>query len=352
MIFARMGPKRAFTLIEILVAMVIFAILVTSLFASFRTGMQAFTMATEHADQQQLGRYAINQVAQDLRNIYYKPESQYNVARRQQEALLDEQNANARRGSGRQDVIDENLPDLGPPVDLSFTGMDNGDIDQLSLVRIIPYSPENPTSMWGLARVTYYVIDGKFYRAVDDVTTPEADEEGYVLPKLNDPRVEKLADNCVGFDLKYGYYHEERWEMADSWDSSAAVYRNPMPEEDDDVLSTLGSNRSGDVQSEGAGAALQQTLQQQEQQMRSDDLPGWIELTFKFANDPERPDNHRTYKQTIVLNHKYAMETYTPEDEEDQLRGARANSRSRRPSERSSENSSSGSNSGERRSRD
>lgn len=328
---------RGFTLIEIMVALVIFAILITSLFASFRTGMRAFTMATEHADQQQLGRYAITQVAQDLHNIYYKPESQYNVARRQQEALLDEQNANARSGSGRVDVIDENLPDLGPPVSLAFTGQDSGELDQLSMIRILPFSLENPTSMWGLARITYYVVDGNFYRAIDDVTTPETDEEGYIIPKMNAPRVEKLAENCVGFDLKYGYYYDEQWGLADSWDSSAAQYRNPFTEEDDDIVSTLGRNSSSDVRSEGAGAALQQTLQQQEQQMRSDDLPGWVELTFKFATDKKNPEKYRTYKQTIVMNHKYAQETYMPEDEDAQLEGARANSRSGRSRDRGSD---------------
>jgi len=323
-----MNERRAFTLVEILVAVVIFSILIVSLFASFRTGMQAFSMATEHTDQQQLGRYAINQVSQDLHNIFYKPESQYNVARRQQEALLDEQNSTARQGSAREDVIDENMPDLGPPVDLSFTGQDSGEVDQLSLVRRVPFSIENPTSMWGLARITYYVIDDTLYRAVDDVLQPETDEDGNMIPKPTRARVEKLAENCVGFDLKYGYFYEEQYGIAESWDSSASQYRNPPTEEDDDIVGTLGQNASDDVQSAGAAGALSQTLQQQQQQQRADDLPGWIELTFKFAPDKEKPEQHRTYKQTIVMNHKYAQETYVPEDERDQLMGARADSRS------------------------
>jgi prepilin-type N-terminal cleavage/methylation domain-containing protein len=341
------SARRGFTLIEIMVALVIFSVLMTSLFASFRTGMQAYSMSAEHADQQQLGRFAINQVADDLHNIYYKPESQYNVARRQQEAMLDEQNANLRSASGRTDVIDENLPDLGPPVDLSFTGQDSGEIDQLSLVRSLPFSIENPPGMWGLGRITYYVIDGKLYRAIDDIRQPETDEDGNMIPKATRPQVEKLAENCVGFDLKYGYYYDEEFALADSWDSSASQYRNPETEEDDDVLGTMGENASDDVQSVGAAAALSQTLQQQQQQQRADDLPGWIELTFKFAPDMEKPEQFRTYKQTIVMNNKYAMETYVPEDEQDELKGARADSQAdRRQDRNSSAASGSGSRSG------
>jgi len=177
--------RRAFTLVEIMVAVVIFAIMMTALFASFRTGMQAYSMGTEHTSQQQLGRYAVNQVAQDLRNIYYKPESQYNVARRQQEAMLDASEDGLESGAG--DVVDENLPDLGPPIDLSFTGQDGGDIDQLSLVRRLGFNPNDASPLWGLGRVTYYVIDGNLYRAIDDITRPERrrrqrDPKGYRAP--------------------------------------------------------------------------------------------------------------------------------------------------------------------------
>lgn len=335
------GRRKAFTLIEIMVALVIFTILLSSLFASFRMGMKAYTMSTEHADQQQLGRYAINQVAQDLHNIYFKPESEYNVARRQQEAALDENNADSRSASGRN-AIDENLPDLGPPVDLSFTGEDSGEIDQLSLVRAMPYAPDE-VSKWGLARITYYVVDDTLYRSIDDVLRPDTDEEGNLIPKSTTPSVEKLAENCAGFDMKYGYYFEDEWHLADSWDSSGSQYRNPPTDDDTDILQTMGENASSDVKSQGAAGALSQTLQQQQQQQRADNLPGWIELTFKFAPDKKKPDVLRTYKQTIVMNNKYAVETYVPNDEDDQLKGARATSKRRtRSSSGSSGSSASG----------
>ncbi len=320
--------RSAFTLIEIMVGLVIFAIMMTALFASFRTGMRAYTMGQEHTQQQQIGRYAVNQVSQDLRNIYYKPESQYNVARRQQESMIDANEEGLETASGR-DVVEENLPDVGPPIDLSFTGEDGGEVDQLSMVRRMPFSLDENRPLWGLARITYYVNEGNLYRAIDDITRPETDEDGNVIPKPYPPQIDKLAENCVGFDLKYGYYNDEEWLMADSWDSNASQYRNPPDEdeEDDDILNTVGDNVSEDIDQSGVAGALQNAVQQQEEQERADDLPGWVELTFHFITDPEKPDSKRKYSQTVLMYNKYSMETYLPEDmDEDLLRGARANS--------------------------
>lgn len=326
---AMQRPGAGFTLIEIMVALVIFAIIMTALFASFRTGMRAYSLASEHGNQQQLGRFAVNSVAEDLRNIYYKPESQYNVARRQQEATIDANNEGLGTGAGGRDVLDENLPDLGPPIDLSFTGEDGGEIDQLSFVRHLDWSLEDNRPLWGLARITYYIIDGKLYRALDDITRPETDEDGNVIPKVTQPQVDKLADNCLGFDIKYGYYYDEDWHLASNWDSNGAQYRNPPSEEDDDILDTVGSNASPDVEQSGASAQLQQQVQQQEEQQRADELPGWVEITFAFGSDPENPDRRKVYKQSVVMANKYSNETYVPEDEEDELKGARARGRGR-----------------------
>lgn len=322
------NSRSAFTLIEIMVAVVIFAIMITALFGAFRTGMKAYSMGTEHNKQQQVGRFAVNEVAQDLRNIFYKPESQYNVARRQQEAMIDANNTGLETASGR-DVVDENLPDVGPPIDLSFSGEDGGDVDTISFVRQLGFSLDDDRPLWGLGRITYYVVDGNLYRSVDDITKPETDEDGNVIPKSTKPKIDKLAENCMGFDVKYGYYFDEDWHLADSWDSNASQYRNPPEEDDDDIKSTLGQNASGDVEQSGMAGALQNQVQQQEQQSRADELPGWLEITFKFAIDPEKPEQTRTYKQTIMMASKYANETYVPHDEDDELKGARANSKRR-----------------------
>lgn len=334
-------PRRGFTLMEIMVSVVIFAIMITALFASFQTGMKAYTMGTETMDRQQLGRYAVNQFSKDLRNIYYKPESQYNVARRQQEALQMEAEENLmggrseNRNSARsnQDLIeDESLPDLGPPIDLSFSGEDGGEVDQISFVRRLDFSLSENSKLWGLGRVTYYVVDETLYRAVDDVTKPETDEDGYIIPKLNPPDVSKVADNCVAFDVQYGYYYDEEWLLADSWDSSAAQYRNP-PSEDEEDAEFIGvdgrPSSTGGISTENLSGALKSAVEQQMQQNRADELPGWVEVTFKFANDPDHPERTETYRQTITLSNKYAVETYVSDEEYDTLNSRRGSNRDR-----------------------
>src|SRR5690606_12084636 len=123
------------------------------------------------------------------------------------------------------------------------------------------------------------------------------------------------------------YYFEEDWFLAESWDSNASQYRNPPDEDDDDVLDTFGQNASDDVVQSGAGtAALAAQVEQQQQQQRADDLPGWIELTLRFATDEEK-GSERTYSQTILMYNKHSVETYLPEEDDELLQGARAGSR-------------------------
>jgi len=370
--------RRGFTLIEIMVAMTIFAILMSSLYASLRMGMKTYAMGTAHAEEQQAGRYAVNQIAGDMRNIYYKPESQYNVTRRQREALLDQQNdqlqqaggtdmtgssrrnstssrrnsagANSSSASGLggadmgDDQVDENLPEMGPPIDLSFKGEDDGDTDRLSLVRRESDLDGKEHTMWGLERVTYYVANGNLYRAVDDITLPDTDEDGNDIPKPYPPRVDKLASNCVGFDLKYGYYHDKEYSLADSWDSRANQYRNPpTDDESDGSVSDPTSGNMANVSGTAASAVLSQQLQQQQQQDAEDDLPGWVELTFKFAPDPKHEERQRVYKQTMLLYNKYSVETYVPPDDDDtDMDSRRQTSREARNGNDSSASGSSG----------
>ena len=133
------GKRRhGFTLLELMIAITITAIVMASLLTAFRTGAQAYDMAITHTDNQQVGRYAVTKLAEDLRNIYYKPENAYNVTRRQREILLEqrEQQLLQSGSQARTTEEDENLPELGPAIDLAFYGEDGGETDQISFVRL------------------------------------------------------------------------------------------------------------------------------------------------------------------------------------------------------------------------
>lgn len=328
------NSSRAFTLIEIMVAMTIFGIVMASLFTSFRTGIKAYEMGTTHAEAQQAGRYAINQVGQDLRNIFYKKQNAYNVTRRQREALLEEREKQALQSGSRNEQVDENLPELGPPIDLSFMGEDGGETDQLSLVRQHGTQQSEDRPLWGLTRVRYYVSNNSLFRSVEDITAPETDEEGNEIPKAIPPRVDKIANHCKSFDLKYGYYFDGKYLTAEGWDSNASEYRNPPEEEDEDITDPAGATTAGGT---NGTAATQNTAAGQlgQQQQQADELPAWVEVTFTFT-DPRKVERERIYKQTILMYNKESQETYLPEDDEGDANARRPRSGNDSDSQRSS----------------
>lgn len=312
------SARRGFTLIEILVAMVIFSLVLASLFTAFRTGIKAYDLGVTHAEAQQTGRFAVNQLANDIRNVFYKTASSYNVTRRQREALLEQQEQQQLQmgnRSGKPDAqIDENLPELGPAIDLSFMGEDSGNVDQLSFVRLQGPKKGEDRPLWGLERVRFFVSNDCLYRSTEDVTAPETDENGNEIPKPVPPHIDKIANNCTGFDVKYGYFFEGEYHLADSWDSNASQYRNPVSDDDQD----------SQVVNPSGGTVVNPNGQQQQQ--KADDLPGWMEVTFKFA-DPRKTERERVYKQTMLMYNKFAEETYEPPDDtEEAVRGSRMGS--------------------------
>ncbi len=306
----RRRQNKAFTLMEVMVAVVIFTLVVSSLVVSFRTGVKAYDIGATHAELDQTIRFVTSLVAEDLRNVFYRQPWTYNVTRNQREELLAQREQQLQASGARTELLeDENLPDLGPRIDLSFRAKDNGDQDELSFVRVQnEHSPET-RKPFGLARVRYFLLDNCLYRAVDDVIAPEVDDFGNEIPKPNPPVVDKLANNVKSFDLKFGYYFDGEWVLADDWDSDIAQYRNP-PEDDenDGTVTTLGgtSARTSAVPEQQATTTGGYTPQTQR---RTDDLPAWVEITYTFT-DPKKTEKEKKFHQVIQL---YAsQETYLP----------------------------------------
>ncbi len=295
--------RRAFTLIEIMVAMVIFSLVMASLFASFRAAVKSYDLGITRSEGDQGMRFAISQVTDDLRNVFYRNPNSYNVNRRQREQMAAARDAKLlKSGAAGRQAEDPALPDLGPPIDLTFRSSDGGDNDQISFVRQQTMKHGEDRKPWGLGRVGYLIKDNALYRTLDDVMAPETDEYGNEIPKETRPAEEKIATNVKAVDFKFGYWHDGEWLTAPDWDSNAPRYRNPY-EEDPDKDKAQGQ---GQPELPADQAAL---IQQQEQAQRADDLPAWVEITFTFL-DPNRPESERKLRQVVQMT--AAQETYVP----------------------------------------
>ncbi len=289
----RLSSSRGFTLLEIMIAMVIFSIVMSSLFMSFRTAMKAYNIGATHSEAGQMARYTITQVSDDLKNVFYKAENQYNVARRQRESLQEQREQQAMQsGSKYSPVDDETMPELGPKIDLNFRATDGGEVDEVTFVRHQRMKRSEDRMLWNLARIRYFMNGTSLYRSIDDVKAAEVDEEGYEIPKAYEPQVDKIATNVKGFDLKFGYYHDGEWTNAPDWDSNSAQYRNPSDEEEED------ENLPATTAAGGMTSATEEKL---------DELPAWVEISFTFT-DPRKEEREKKYKQLVQL--PQAQETY------------------------------------------
>lgn len=289
------GGRRAFTLIEVMVAMVILGLVMSSLYATFRTGVKAYDIGSTHSQGEQMARFTIAQVTDDLRNLYYKKASQYNVTRRQREAMLAErERLSVQTGRRFAEQDEENMPELGPRIDLALRGNDAGDTDELTFIRLQTLERSEDRKLWGLARVRYFVAGNALYRSLDDVKAPEVDEDGNEIPKPYPPQVDKLANHVKGFDLKFGYYYDKEWKEAEDWDSESARYRNPPKEEEEQEP----------VTTTAAGGQTSQPLE-------VDAVPAWVKITFTFT-DPKKEEKEKKYEQIIRL--PQSQESYLPED--------------------------------------
>jgi prepilin-type N-terminal cleavage/methylation domain-containing protein len=301
----------AFTLMEVMVAVVIFSLVVSALFVSFRTGVRAYDIGVTHAELDQTIRFVTNQVASDLRNVFYRQPWTYNITRAQREELLAQREQQLQASGARVNLLDDaEMPDLGPRIDLSFRAEDNGDQDTLSFARLLNEDLPETRKMFGLARIRYFVDNGVLYRAVDDVIAPEVDDFGNEIPKPNPPVVDKLATNVKGFDVKFGYYYDGEWLLADDWDSDAAQYRNPSDEDTESGVTLLARDRTRKGESTeqkvvttGGSASPDAT------QRRTDDLPAWVEITYTFT-DPKKTEKEKKFRQVIQLYP--SQETYLP----------------------------------------
>ncbi|MBI1785407.1 type II secretion system protein [Candidatus Sumerlaeota bacterium] len=275
-------PRRAaaFTLLEVLIAAMIFAITLSALFITFRTGIRAWKSGHSASELYQTARSAQDVIMRDLQSTFYFTEEAYNITYRMQMQQVESfqqardqamEMPEDQRDSALQGVQDPRIKaeDLARPVDLSFVGKDGGNLDTLSFTCRQSAWTQREELTWGLRRVKYYVEKGTLYReesspfglpggkTLKDIYEEkidlalEAQDAGKAhLSKARRDERERLKEDalsvltdlptiteplCEGveiFNITYGYYRFDQWNEVDTWNSSAFDYRFPQDEMD------------------------------------------------------------------------------------------------------------------------
>jgi len=309
---------EAFTLIEVLLAISIFSLVVTSLYTTFRVGMRSYASGEREINRMQHARVIFDTIDRDIRSVYYMPETSYNqnlrraVSRFQQEWMKAELD-------GRLDEFlygDENHPEkeqalnpyeMGIEIDLHFKADNQADLDSLTFVRYQYNDGLTNIQPWGLGRIRYLVEGEQLIRTEEDIIEPMKDMQGTVIEEKI-PRRDVLAEGVKRFDLRFGFFYQDDWMEAEDWDSKAKRYRNPtveLDEEDPDYPEKL----------------------KREQMKPEDGLPAFIRITLDIEDEKQSKGDQKSRAasktkpriQTFstLVRMPTAQENYLPSLEED-----------------------------------
>jgi major type 1 subunit fimbrin (pilin) len=278
----------AFTLLEVLLAMTIFAVCVSALYNTFRVSTRAFETGRESAEMMQTLRFSLEIVVRDLKSIRFqdKYDQKFQFLERlvfqHQEQIL--RDLNDGKPVSIPGLIShpqgeaENMKDfVGLRANLRFVGSSSGEAGVLEFSHCLPSDGTTDNSYLGAERVKYFVANNNLYRqrsrvfcamelnpglGGELVKIREASEaarqqaadakmpfldfwalgaQGTLPPQLAPPvepnffvevpqppePPELIARNVTVFDLTYGYYADGDWKEAESWDSDAKQYRTP-----------------------------------------------------------------------------------------------------------------------------
>jgi prepilin-type N-terminal cleavage/methylation domain-containing protein len=272
------SPKKGFTLLEVLLAIAIFSLCMSAIYASFRTATRAYEETQRGADVHQSIRFTLNLLRDDFRAVQYEGDYDLHYAlieeaklRQANEVTLDVDDIDGSQDD-KKDSEDDTDEDryIGSKYNLRFRVYDEGDMDVVEFTRCPSADPSNVGGVKGPVRVRYFIDRGNLYRQQGPATTvmqinPNFKEDlrlanealeretkegaeprdliGEYMARRYPPSLETradikyfveedapmgapelLAENVVLFDVKCGYYYSE-WQETDSWDSDTHAHR-------------------------------------------------------------------------------------------------------------------------------
>ncbi len=189
-------PGGGFTLLEVLIAIAIFAVSTTALVISFQTATKSFASGRRTTETMQTLRFVVEHISRDLRAVYYDTDynkrfndMQFEMASKEQELIQ-----KLKDESGNRDKDEKGEPGfLGLRLNLQFVGQgtagkggtasragkaarpvqpaeagESGTAGKSgTFIEFAHFTPSDGTfdeSSWGTERVRYYVENGNLYR--------------------------------------------------------------------------------------------------------------------------------------------------------------------------------------------
>ena len=257
---------RAFTLAEIIVAIVIFGMVMVAIGTVMRTAIRAWRTGHDLNEITQTARIAKDVILRDLNNMVFIRHNYYNFNFYNSLMQAAQLYSIDLEENGYIELDDRfDFDTVTPPIDLSFRIGSSGDHHTLSFVRSHLPRYEGDPNTWGLRRVNYFVrdnvlfrqeedpfgyrpgqLDESFFNAPDAAVVlaerfmrqddyahlyPDGDVEALPEDQLMLPASVSLAEPlCEGveeFTIIAGYFKDAQWFEAEDWDSSARRYRMP-----------------------------------------------------------------------------------------------------------------------------
>jgi len=316
-LFAHARRRRGVTLLEMLLAATLLAVVATLIFTVFRSATSTMNRAHAETNMMQRVRFALDAVETDLQNVHYRDETSYNTymtailnqfeaVRAEAELTDDYSQFEAMYGeeNGRNSEDDPNYVgnpyDKGRLIDLSFSG-DAGGLNFSRGRKHIPGVSEFPL---GLSRVRYVLSAGTLMRTEEPVVLPDMTVYGEVEDRDDPPKEEPLAEGVTRFDLAFMFWYDNQWYETPKWDSSERLIRSAyyrlVPESERRFSSSSGENNRKNPTALQPGDPGWNGYLNAQRTEPFDGLPAYVRIRIAVARDPERPEIGNRVFQRIV----------------------------------------------------
>jgi len=279
---------RGFTLLELILAVTILAVVIGAIYSALRTGMRAYYRGEKLGRIQQIGTVALKDISKELRSIYVPYETEYYYPEIDYE-----------EGEYPEEV-EEDLEGGTFIFRYLFKYYLRGTCDEITFTATEPVLGSEDPRAKELVQLHYYVDDGVLYKSRRNVLQPEEEFSAYD----EEENADILAEFVEELSFEYGFTEYGEWIWKEDWDSLAYQYRLQPTEDDfleyEDLIDNE-EDEDGDVY---------------EFYPFMDGLPNGVRVMLVLKDESLSPAPH-TYKSFVRLPVSVVAEPYIDEEEED-----------------------------------